>query len=411
MDDEQKIIFSIKKRQSVSPLTILFEEKMGLEHTDKLTKPENGGPNPEGPGVSTGEVTATEPTLPGTMGVSQNPVSVNLVAKGREKRKRPGKQQRERLKRALERSKSEGTTPGSVTSDSTLNTPDLKRLKESPMATSSQVTPILVNRKVNQGKDQGKQGDSLPLSQVVKPTYAEAATSKSDGDGESGVKAGGNQSRKRKRKSKSEKPEKVVHSSRTESCKKDFWVALVIQGDRDYSFSKAELERQQALLNAAIMAAVMSGEQPKSEGVIRSTGKLVVRCADQTTSDWLRRVAPTWDWEGKRLEAIPVSELPKLARHRLFVPDLPGIETSVESVLTLLRGQNQGLLTERWSVFSSRRSGPGVLVNLGIDEESLQALRELNFRPYYGALRLTVRAVRPVDDKARSEQKTQKECP
>lgn len=122
-----------------------------------------------------------------------------------------------------------------------------------------------------------------------------------------------------------------------------------------------------------------------SSGLTR--GGFVLACADQQTLDWLKKTVSSLGsvWEGADLQVIPKSDLP---RHKVFTVFIPG-QVDRDTVFARLQRQNPCLRTDLWRVHKQEVRGEQTFLALGVDETSVQTLKDLDCRPYYQLGRVT----------------------
>jgi len=153
---------------------------------------------------------------------------------------------------------------------------------------------------------------------------------------------GGKGNPSNQKKSKKTKPKRVKSKqAKPQPAKPDsaLWRVFVLRGDRNHLFTKEEQTNIEVALNQGIQAALISGTVLRSNGVDKSNGRFIVKCADQATADWLSNNA------SETLEVLPYEERPRLQRCTVHIPNSPGLDGTLASIFTLLRGQNSGVQT------------------------------------------------------------------
>ena len=117
-------------------------------------------------------------------------------------------------------------------------------------------------------------------------------------------------------------------------------------------------------------------------------GIFKVTCANEASMDWLIESVRNMDLlGGHTYMARRLQDLPVLKRASVFVP---GIPAEPSRVLHRLQRQNAELRTAEWRVIHRDiQIGKGQLLILGVDEDSISALRCLGFKPFYELSRLT----------------------
>lgn len=108
---------------------------------------------------------------------------------------------------------------------------------------------------------------------------------------------------------------------------------------------------------------------------------LWITCADSQSKDWLIKTVPNLrPWEVALLIALTGESLPRLTRVTAVLPDA-GVAAA--EALQRLGKQNPLLLTQKWRIWDSREKNGGLHLVLGVDTQSLKALREVNMAPHF----------------------------
>ena len=118
-------------------------------------------------------------------------------------------------------------------------------------------------------------------------------------------------------------------------------------------------------------------------------GRLHVSCADEDSLQWLIETVGSLKHptdESVVLGVVSPKEIPKLTRVEMWVP---GPLRSDAQLLSLLQGQNRGLVVERWKRYHIKEGDKGQYYVWGVDPDSLAVLESLQFKPYYEMSRLT----------------------
>jgi hypothetical protein len=123
---------------------------------------------------------------------------------------------------------------------------------------------------------------------------------------------------------------------------------------------------------------------------INNHGLAWISCANELSRSWVIKAVEEVDKliDGVMLSANPEDKLTKMI---VVIPSDP--DETFPTITTVLKrlteGPNLGLNTNKWTVYSTKDPGPrGWCLFLGIDDDSLNILRNLDFRPYYGFGRL-----------------------
>ncbi|XP_076547099.1 uncharacterized protein LOC143305843 [Osmia lignaria lignaria] len=118
-------------------------------------------------------------------------------------------------------------------------------------------------------------------------------------------------------------------------------------------------------------------------------GLLLVTCVDTGAVEWLRaaatRIKP---WEGADFQVLDGRRLPKLKR---MVTVIPGPPVSTEAILKMMEGQNPGLHTNLWRVWSRREGPHSVTLVLGVDPASHSLIKRQGSEVHVGLRRALFR--------------------
>ena len=99
--------------------------------------------------------------------------------------------------------------------------------------------------------------------------------------------------------------------------------------------------------------------------------------------DWVISVATSVpDFENKSFVAVRARDQPKIVRKTVSV-FIPGRPNSTAETLEHLQEMNLSLKTELWRVYNREDTPKGYRLVLGVDLESLEALGQLDNRPFY----------------------------
>ena len=101
--------------------------------------------------------------------------------------------------------------------------------------------------------------------------------------------------------------------------------------------------------------------------------------------DLVKHLNGTQIWEGCRLNIMRRSDLPKLSNIFAFIP---GKKVPHSEVFSILESRNSGIDTSSWRVYGESEPNMGGFgLRLGIDSLSMEMIRDLNFKPFYGIRR------------------------
>lgn len=126
---------------------------------------------------------------------------------------------------------------------------------------------------------------------------------------------------------------------------------------------------------------------PSFVSTTRRDKYLIVSASDESSRDWLLKIAPSISIGAYRFHSIPANEIPKLKRGLLWLPGKQ--KHSDEELLKRLGKQNRNLSLENWRIFKRHEETHGVRLLVGVPEASITNLTSVNNRPQWS----TVRAV------------------
>lgn len=126
-------------------------------------------------------------------------------------------------------------------------------------------------------------------------------------------------------------------------------------------------------------------EVPRFQGYYLTKGVLTINCVNDKSMEWLMNVQLNDLWDGAKIKIMAANEFSKVIRMTAFIPG--PIRENFE-ILKLLKTQNSELKTSRWKIYHrSQGTSAGMTLVLGVDEKSLEVLRSLEMKPYYGMSR------------------------
>lgn len=117
----------------------------------------------------------------------------------------------------------------------------------------------------------------------------------------------------------------------------------------------------------------------------RGTGTCVrMRCVDGNSREWLQHTAPTLKpWAGANLKVILFTDLPKPKKVNAW---FPSCNHSTADILRMLSALNPGVETTTWAVLRRNLKKNGVALYLGMDDTSLNVLRDRGLKLFFGAV-------------------------
>ncbi len=160
---------------------------------------------------------------------------------------------------------------------------------------------------------------------------------------------------------------------------------VVFTADHGRQLSEAQADHVRSELVKALQSC-RSEPVPKFERSGLKQGAFWVTCTDQSSYDWLLQQAPSISaWEDDAFTIVKADFL-KLKKVFMIVP---GPDREPKHILTTLSFQNPGLKTDRWQVWARKVETKHLLLTIGVDDESLRVLRQLDMRPHYELSRLS----------------------
>lgn len=177
---------------------------------------------------------------------------------------------------------------------------------------------------------------------------------------------------------------------------------------KNYPRETLSAEQLTALEDAIVQEMVLGAECKLQFGGIHfRPSTLVVDCVTQETADWLRANAPSLsNWRGTELMACVGEDIPRAHAITVFFPRSSNFET--EKLLALVSTQNMGLHTQLWKVLGSKKEGNGQLLNIGIDDESCEAIRKMGYTIFFRFGKIPVHGLRKDSSKKKEEEEAGK---
>lgn len=108
-----------------------------------------------------------------------------------------------------------------------------------------------------------------------------------------------------------------------------------------------------------------------------------ITCCDSATLEWLRKTIESFPplWEGAKLKVVRESELPRLRKATLWIPDC---RDEADLVMRRLRLHNRWANIHTWTQFMVKDDQPGgKLLILGVPETEIELLKARNGRLSY----------------------------
>lgn len=121
-------------------------------------------------------------------------------------------------------------------------------------------------------------------------------------------------------------------------------------------------------------------------------GYLVISCADKVSTNWLIDIVPTLrPWKGAFFQTLVGDEIPKPLACTAYIPDSRGIRLTAERILARLKAANRQLNTHLWIVSDEIRQDKGSEWTFFMDQESYEALQNVDMQPHLGMGRILFR--------------------
>lgn len=152
-------------------------------------------------------------------------------------------------------------------------------------------------------------------------------------------------------------------------------------------------ESQGKAIKSSIMRALFSDNNMaklrfENSGLER--GKYRIVCADITTKEWVIDIVPKLDglWQGANLKVVATGPPPVLNRATVIL-QLPTPEP--DDFFKIIATQNPTLDTTNWKLYSRSKAQNGKQQwVIGVEDNTIPELRNLNFRPYCGMTRVRI---------------------
>jgi hypothetical protein len=110
----------------------------------------------------------------------------------------------------------------------------------------------------------------------------------------------------------------------------------------------------------------------------------IMVCQDQKTCNWIAGSVPTLTaWEGSRLKVVGMP-MYALQTFRIVAAWFPGLVEDTETLFRPVLRQNRGLETGQWSICERKEEPHEVRLVLSIDQASVTALENMNWKPFSG---------------------------
>lgn len=170
----------------------------------------------------------------------------------------------------------------------------------------------------------------------------------------------------------------------------------------DVKFSEDETKKMEKRILELIDNMNEDDEVPQFQYRRLENGYWKVACLGESCRNWLVREISTWQYMSSPLKVIPFTDLPKPPAYKIWIPGEP-MQNSL--VLSRLRKQNKGIVTDKWRITGNVKTELGFLLFLEIDHESDNLLKGRKFLLFFGMTQIkfelikqsSVKAVESVD--------------
>ena len=132
-----------------------------------------------------------------------------------------------------------------------------------------------------------------------------------------------------------------------------------------------------------------SVDPPRFEKAGLIQGRFKVTCANKFSLDWLIKALPKVNTmnSGTSFKIFKFEQLPKIIKATVYFTRKQ--KTAPVNLLAKIKTSNPGLHTERWVVLAKCLKPDGLLLTVGLDEDSLKVLKALDYKPYFELGRVT----------------------
>ncbi|XP_054745891.1 uncharacterized protein LOC129250280 [Anastrepha obliqua] len=146
--------------------------------------------------------------------------------------------------------------------------------------------------------------------------------------------------------------------------------------------------------------AIPKGQLPGFDLMEVVRGYRVIKCDDQLSLNFLQTIQIQNDWEDLRLKLIPVSEIPRRPRDRIWIPNM---ESDAKQLIPYLQAHNRTVPMDDWSIIKAEASQKNsVPFLLQISEESIESLGKVDNKLRFGVRKTQLkifRSANPEEDR------------
>lgn len=173
----------------------------------------------------------------------------------------------------------------------------------------------------------------------------------------------------------------------SEIVKNDFHIVDIVSDDAAVEFLTTG---QGTSIYTAVLKEIMKTQnisQINFEDSFNDRGKYRYICSNAATRDWLVNIIPTiTPWADAKIKPVNQGPPPTLIKYIINVT-LPSLDPG--DVFTLMAAQNAKLDTTNWKCTYRSKADHGKQTWIvGVDEKSIEALKEIDFKPYVGTSRM-----------------------
>lgn len=138
--------------------------------------------------------------------------------------------------------------------------------------------------------------------------------------------------------------------------------------------------------------------EPRLESSRITDGRYYINCYNSESVGWLKDQVDRPEFcSGAVLTLVEPSRVPRMRKSTVHIP---GVPEEFAVVCRRLKLQNRVLDTENWTLFGEKNTASGQLLTIGMDEESVTALRSIECAPFYRIGRIYFRVTNQTNDDA-----------
>ncbi|KAJ6639279.1 hypothetical protein Bhyg_12022, partial [Pseudolycoriella hygida] len=170
-------------------------------------------------------------------------------------------------------------------------------------------------------------------------------------------------------------------------AKKDFHIVDIVSDDDSIAHLT---ENQGEKISTAVLKEILQAEnihEIKFEDSYNDRGKYRYICSSATTREWLIAIIPKiTPWGNAKIKPVYQGPPPTLIKHTITV-SMPSLDPG--DILSLISAQNPTIDTSKWKCVHRSKAMNGKQVwTIGVEDSSIEALKDADYRPYVGAHRI-----------------------